>query len=259
MKDRVKQFIAINVTARVFMLCSQEGVREAKQIRQYEKQIRDALLAKSDDSTVVSQVEQYMQEELEHLKKQIHGIADPEKPAVQEDSSKPEEVLYDDNSFVEEKRKTKQPEVEGKTQNRQQAQETGYVPEYQTQDKKLIADRKPVGELLKKDCVDFGLLTRKRAKYWMTYMSGRVREEAEADIVSELKDKLQQQVKSYIRKNRKKNPWSTPQLQEDLRSDISMVKSVKGVVMLAGHIHKEIAKYEGGKPGILKRLMKKKI
>ena len=90
----------------------------------------------------------------------------------------------------------------------------------------------------------------------MHNLSGRLIDDVEKDIVSELAKNLQDSVKKYIRKNKGQNPWSTPRLQEDLRMDISSVRTVRGMVLLSSQITQEIKTYGGGKPGILKRLTK---
>jgi hypothetical protein len=123
---------------------------------------------------------------------------------------------------------------------------------------KLEVQRKPVAELLKVDCVNAGLLSSKRAEHWVHNMSGRVKEEVETEIVGEIAQSLHDKVKNYIRSNKGDNPWSTPQLQDDLRADIMAVKTVRGILLLFAQITAEVDRHEAGKkPGIMKRLWKK--
>jgi len=119
-------------------------------------------------------------------------------------------------------------------------------------EQKLQDGRKPVQKLLTDECVSIGLIDQAQADDMIRSMLGRQPEEAESAIVEQLRQILQDQVKSTIRQD-KDGPWSTPQKQEELRKDIHAAGSVKSIVMLTRHIIKERRTWENenGKGGML--------
>lgn len=255
LSDRIKQFLSINVTGRVFMLCTNEGVKKASLIRVYEEEVRQALEQKALEGADLAALEVLMQEELERLRLRISGeeiapAAVEEKTPKIEQQAKPEaepdEVEATETTAIE-----KKPE-------KKSAKATGYKPEAAAMQEKLALERKPLGELLLKDCVQQQLLTPKRAKYWVHNLSGRLKNEVEADIVGELAQNLHDKVKKFIRKNRGCNPWPTPILQDQLRTDIISVRTVKGVLLLSSQLNREIRQCEQGDgSGFVKKIMKK--
>ena len=125
-------------------------------------------------------------------------------------------------------------------------------------EEKLAIQRKPIHDLITKECVEFKLLTPERAKHWVNNLSGRRVEEVEKDIVDELRQNLQNNVKNFIRKNKKENPWPSPALQEELRKEISQVKTIKGMLMLTSNVLWEIRNAkESGKVSLFNRIKKK--
>lgn len=287
--DRIRQFISINVTGRVFMLCTSEGIKSPLEIRKYEQHVRDILENEAENGADIKSLEKRLKEELEEIKRQIRGET-LEAPDVNLDSYKlsvdsDEELLtFDDgiedtdvelgdienllDSIGQEQIPAESVETETPTTEEEpvieekppeaKRKESGYKPEAMAMQEKLVVERKPLAELLEKECVQHYLLTQKRAKQWVHNMSGRRKEEVEAEIVSEIAQNLHENVKKHIRKNKKNNPWPTPRLQEDLRMDISCARSVRAVIMLSTQINREIEKYQAhSKPGIMKRLFKK--
>lgn len=115
---------------------------------------------------------------------------------------------------------------------------SGYVPNVKSMEEKLKDERKPIQTLLKEDCVRVGLLDRKRAEKLILGMTGKTSVAAEQDIVEQLRQTLQDQVKSFIRKS-KGGPWRDPRTQEELRKDIHSAKSVRSILMLARQVGKE--------------------
>lgn len=271
LNDRVKQFLSINVTGRVFMLCTGEGMKSAIQIREYQEAIRESLEDKARQGASPAELEMLLNAELEQLRLQIHSLQAeaPRKPVTEPDaqakSNEPAKQAPEDADSASSAAANKQ--ADNKTPaapDNSESSDNGdgkdnkptHKPETAAYQEKLKISRKPVSELLIKDCVNHQLLSPKRAKYWVHNLSGRLIEDVEKDIVAELAKNLQESVKKYIRKNKGHNPWSTPRLQEDLRMDISSVKTVRGMVLLSSQIGHEINTYGGGKPGILKRLTK---
>jgi hypothetical protein len=103
---------------------------------------------------------------------------------------------------------------------------------------KLAQERKPVKKLLNEDCIQLGLLTKKRAKHLITHMAGKQPADAEKEVVKELRENLHKQVRKLIRKD-KDNPWSSPKAQEELRLEIVNTPSVRSVLYLTKEIYRE--------------------
>lgn len=124
--------------------------------------------------------------------------------------------------------------------------------EAKSMEEKLRDEREPLNKLLSEDCVQVGLIDKKQAKKMIRSMLGKQPQEAEQQIVEQLRQVLQDQVKTAIRRN-KGGPWGTPQAQEDMRQDIHAARSVKSVLMLARQIAKELHQWsrEHGKGGLL--------
>ena len=112
---------------------------------------------------------------------------------------------------------------------------SGYVPSVKSMEDKLKDERKPVQKLLLEDCVQVGLIDLPTAKRMILEMTGKTSQDAERDIVEDLRQLLQVQVKSFIRKA-KGGPWADPRTQEDLRKDIHAANSVRSVVMLSRQV-----------------------
>ena len=129
---------------------------------------------------------------------------------------------------------------------------SGYVPPAKSMEEKLSEARKPIQALLAEDCVHLGLLTSKQAKKLILGMTGKSSQQAEQEIVEHLRQVLQMQVKSFIRKS-KGGPWGDPRTQEDLRKDIHAARNIRSVLMLARQVIKEYQAWQGenGRGGIL--------
>lgn len=115
---------------------------------------------------------------------------------------------------------------------------SGYVPTAKTLEEKLKDARRPVQTLLREDCVRIGLIDANGADRLILSMTGKTSEQAEQDIVEQLRQVLQDQVKSFIRKA-KDGPCSDPRTQEDLRKDIHAAKSVRSILMMTRQAVKE--------------------
>ncbi len=103
---------------------------------------------------------------------------------------------------------------------------------------KLAQERKPVSKLILEDCVQLGLISRNRAEYVVTQMSGKQPADAEKEVVIELRDNLHKQVRGLIRKD-KGGPWSSPKAQEELRLEIVKTPTVRSVLFLTRDILRE--------------------
>lgn len=250
LSDRVNQFLSINVTGRVFMFCANEGIKEPEKIRLCQEEVRQVLEQQAMLGANIESLEKHLQEELERLKDRL-------KNEVSQSVSEQDTVADNKDEITQQARAEKSEETDSKDNSASKAAATGGVSTT-AYDEKLALQRKPITELLTKDCVNLKLLTPKRAGHWNHNLTGRLVNEVEKDIVSELATNLHNQVKTYIRKHKKHNPWPTPMLQEELRKDITSVKTVRGMLILATQIRQEIKSFSTtGKTGLLKMVMKK--
>jgi hypothetical protein len=246
LNERVSQFLSINVTGRVFMLCTNEGVKNTAQIRRYEKEVRNILEQKALQGADLDELEPLMQVELENLRRRIRGEEVESPPEIQKPKPVKSQPLP-----VQEKAEVKKPAKAAKPA-------AGYKPSSAALHEKLEIKRKPLSELLQKDCVHAKLLTPNRAEYWAHNLTGRLVNEVEADIVSELARNLHENLIAYMRKNLETHPWKTPLQQDQLRADIHAVRTVKGILEVCSQINREIQKAENSQQkGFLQKLMKK--
>ena len=240
LSDRVNQFLTINVTGRVFMFCANEGIRDPEKIRLCQEEVRQVLEQQAMLGANIELLEKHLHEEFERLKERLHHEAS--------ESFSEDTTASDSEDDIKDHAKSK---AAAKATATGKVSTTPY-------DEKLALQRKPIAELLTKDCVNLKLLTPKKAGQWNHNLTGRLVDEVEKDIVSELATNLHDQVKTYIRKHKKQNPWPTPMLQEELRKDITSVKTVRGMLILATQIRQEIKSFSStGKTGLLKKVMKK--
>jgi hypothetical protein len=254
---KIKEYISISVTGRVFVFCTKEGIKNTALIRKYEKQVRDFLEQKANEGADIKTLEQLTVDRLEILRREIHGelMPEPEPQKPKENRQvkvQPEEVVEQP-----EKTNTRNPAASGETASKP-AVTSKKQPEVASYQEKLSFHRKPVVELLKKECVDFHLLSSDRAKYWVHHLSGRYIEDIEPDIVNELSDALLKNVRTYMSKNKKEHPWQTPMAQEQVRMDIAATKTVKGILTLTSQILWEIRKTsKAANSGLLGRIRSK--
>jgi hypothetical protein len=103
---------------------------------------------------------------------------------------------------------------------------------------KLANERKPIQTLLCEDCVQLGLLKPKRAEYLVTQFAGKLPNEAEDEVVIELRNNLHEQVRKFMRKH-KGGPWASPKDQEDLRLEIARTPTVRSMLLLTRQLLRE--------------------
>lgn len=256
---KIREYISINVTGRVFVFCTKEGVKSTSKIRKYEKQVRDFLEQKANEGADIKALEQLTAERLELLRLEINGQSPGQPPQEPEKARQTEEEKPQSSKAVEPPEKTvvSKPAKSRKTSSKRTAA-SKKQPEVASYQEKLSFHRKPVQYLLKKECVDFHLLTPERAKYWVHQLSGRFIEDVEPDIVNELSDTLLKNVRTYMRKNKKEHPWQSPMAQEQVRIDIASTKTIKGVLTLTSQILWEIRQSsQGANSGLLGRIRSK--
>jgi hypothetical protein len=119
----------------------------------------------------------------------------------------------------------------------------GHAVAAKAMEEKLRDERAPVQDLLRKDCVNLGLVDPKKAERMVLSMTGKSPEEGEKLVVEQLREVLQKQVKGMIRRL-KGGPWATPRAQEEMRQDIHNARSVRSILMLARQIGKERQAWE---------------
>jgi hypothetical protein len=221
----LQQFLDINTAGRVMLMCRARKIFEADKAALYTRAVKQAVSALCRDSepTVVA-VDQLLNQQLEWLDVALARPPVPRLPP--RPTPAPVEPL----------------EEVAKPRGAHRAPGAGTV-EALSMEKKLQESRKPLKELLLKDCVQLRLMKLDRAKKLASHLAGRRREDAEADIVAELRDSLHQQVRAYMRKHQG-GPWDSVRKQEDLRLDITHTNSVHSLVILTRQLLKERKDWE---------------
>jgi hypothetical protein len=237
------QFLEINTAGRVVLLCHRRRIFSIETTHLYTNAIKQAVLAlcrDRDRDPNVLEVDRILNEQLEMLDLALSRPPVPRLPPRE----KPQEETGDE-------------EAPKPKKNARSDQATAV--EALSMEEKLQVARKPLRELLVKDCVQLRLVDQTRAKALANGMAGRKKEEAEADIVAELRDNLHQQIRSYMRKH-KGGPWDSVRKQEDLRLDITHTNTVHNLVVLARQLLKERKDWEGRmNKGLLHNLLGGKL
>lgn len=229
--------LEINLAARIMLGSSRHGVVDPRRVHVFVRAIMDVIDHRYPEQRPgLLSLEPVITEQLNLLEAalidaRMHrecGAGDavliPEAApgvAQQEDAGKDEEA-------EEAERKLRRRRLQGK----------GHTVQAKAMEEKLSEQRAPVQELLRKDCVELGLIDAKRAEKMVRSMVGKAPEEGESLVVEQLRQILQDQVKGIIRRL-KGGPWATPQAQEDMRQDIHNARSVRSILMLARQVLKE--------------------
>ncbi|MCP4264024.1 MAG: hypothetical protein GY777_00340 [Candidatus Brocadiaceae bacterium] len=195
------------------MACNSHKVCDQEEIEKHKQWVIDKIVDQMEQEQVgIEALSRIMGEKLELLNLKLQSSDKQSAPSEQ----------------VEENEKTQKSE---KT-------DSGYRPESKDMPAKLAEERKPVSKLIMEDCVQLGLLSRKRAKYLISQMAGKQPAEAEKEVVTELRTNLHKQVRVLIRKD-KNGPWAAPKSQEELRLEIAQTPTVRSMVYLTKDIFKE--------------------
>ncbi len=262
MDTSLENLIDVNASGLVFMVCNKHHIRDMDKINLHKQWVKSEIIQQmQQDGVGVEALSAIMDEKVALLQQMLENgeeisireedtSAQPEDTSVQpedtsvqpEDTSvQPEDLSIqpEDASIQDEDAPIPEPEVEDKEpQPKKQKLNSGYKPQSKDMPTKLANERKPTKKVIMEDCVQLGLLARKRAKYLITQMAGKQPAEAEKEIVIELRDNLHKQIRKLIRKD-KKGPWSSPKAQEDLRIEIVQTPTVRSVVYLTREILRE--------------------
>lgn len=121
---------------------------------------------------------------------------------------------------------------------------------------KLDLQRKPVQSLILDECTKLRLVKPERAQQLVEQFSGKQPEEAEEEVVCELRNNLHQQVRAFIRKD-KGGAWRSPKAQEEVRMDIAATRTLRGLISLTLEILREREAWcKKNKKGLMSRLFK---
>lgn len=105
-------------------------------------------------------------------------------------------------------------------------------------EEKLADSREVMTKLIRVDCVQLGLLTPERAEQVCRHLAGKTPEQAEQDVVTEIRNNLHQQIRKIIRKL-KGGPWKSVKQQDELRLEIASTGSLQSVIKLTRHLFRE--------------------
>lgn len=228
--------IEVNVAGRLMLLLTRLGTLDNRSLSIYQSAVCEAVRAHiaAGDRDPASGIEGALEHELALLEAALVQRASPSPPAPQAAITPPAEsrdvppdtgvASVEPGDAVHVARHARAP--------------SGYVPPVKSMEQKLQDARKPLQALLSDDCVRVGLIDANEAKQLIFGMTGKTGEQAEREIVEQLRQTLQDQVRAFIRKS-KGGPWADPRTQADLRQDIHAAKTVRGILMLARQVLKE--------------------
>lgn len=213
--------LEMNVAARVMLLATSLGIKDARRLWIYERAVLDAVRCRLCCTDSFEQaVEQVLAQELDKLEAAVRA-----RQADSGAATSPEKPVRE----------------------RPQKDPTGYMPEVKPLQQKLEEARKPVQKLILDDCVSMGLVKPDEAERLALNMTGKHSQDAELEVVDKLRAALQAQVRKFLRRA-KDCPLANPLAQEELREDIARVKTVGSLVMLSRQINREQARWEEQRP-----------
>jgi hypothetical protein len=234
----VDDCMEMNIAGQVMLLLTRLGIRDAKSLRVCRQAVVDAVrrLVAEQGPQGPDALQAMIRQQLELLELSLRSLPD----RVSTDQAMSPDVAADAPAAA----------VEPATSNTRRP--SGYVPEARSMEEKLQDEREPIQQLLREDCVRTGLVDKDTAEVLIRGMTGKTSADAEQAIVEHLRQRLQDQVKSFIRKA-KGGPWSDPRTQDVLRQDIHAARSVRSVLMLSRQVLKEYQTWdrEHGRHGIL--------
>ncbi len=230
----------MNATGLVMMACNAHDIWDPLEIMIHKDWVVDRIMDQMErDHVGVEALSKIMDEKIDLLKQKLETgmdspIPDKDFPAEEigytkhTDEPKPTDDLYNHK---------KEQIVQPLPSEQKKEEESARPKKYKSTDMptKLAQERKPIKKLILEDCVQLGLISKKRAEYVVTQMAGKQPAEAEKEVVTELRENLHKQVRRLIRKD-KDNPWSSPKAQEDLRLEIMQTPTVRSVLFLTRDI-----------------------
>ena len=234
MDRSLNELIDINAAGLVLMACNCHRIWDPEQINVHKQWVIDRIIEKMEQDKVgVEALSRIMDEKISLLNQKLDSISGNE--VATDVPAEPAELPPGVESAA---TVAQEQEVAAEQQPKQQKVDSGYKPQSKDMPTKLAQERKPVKKLILEDCVQLGLITRKRAEYVVTQMAGKQPMDAEKEVVVELRKNLHEQVRGFIRKD-KDGPWSSPKSQEDLRLEIIQTPTVRSMLYLTREIFKE--------------------
>ncbi len=241
MKTSLGKIIEINASGLVLMACNAHDIWDPVQIEIHKDWVVTRIIDQMEhDNVGVEALSAIMDQQIALLSQKLETGIDPPKDAETKDevgytkSVKPDEKSND--LYIRKNQQAVEPPLPS-----EQKKEGPPKPKKRTSTDmptKLAQERKPIKKLILEDCVQLGLISKKRAEYVITQMAGKQPAEAEKEVVVELRDNLHKQVRMLIRKD-KDNPWSSPKAQEELRLEIMQTPTVRSVLFLTKDILRE--------------------
>jgi hypothetical protein len=237
MGSSLNKIIEINASGRVLMACNAQNIWNPSLIEEHKRWVVENIIEQMKlDNVGVESLSKIMDEKIAllslHLEKGIDLPTSVSRPDQIEQSTKNEahkvNEFYDPENIPPlEQKKDLEPKKPTKSSSKGTDMPT-----------KLSEERKPVKKLILEDCVQLGLISKKRAEYVITQMAGKQPAEAEKEVVVELRENLHRQVRRLIRKD-KGGPWSSPKDQEELRLEILHTPTVRSVLFITRDILRE--------------------
>jgi hypothetical protein len=238
MAQSLTNLVDVNVTGRIYVLCSTFGIRNLETIQTLKGKVQYRVVKRlKAEGEEISKLGPILEEELENLKQELRR-----------------EFLSDQEVEGKEGEELSAGKHQQSDTRTKQEKSSGYQPTSRNEPEKLSQERKPLRKLIEEDCVQLGLLEPKRAKFLLGQLAGKQPREAEEEVVAELRNNLHQQVRKFIRKD-KGGPWSSIAAQEEMRLDITSTPRVSSLLNLARQIMIERDKWLAeNKSGITGRL-----
>lgn len=214
MDAKIREFISISVTARVFVFCRREAISDHHEIRRYQKLVREHLQALAESGADLPALQQALQQQLDSLLGQV--IAHPPHASGNPAGN------TDENS----------PGVE--------------LP--------LSEKSQPDWPMLLDQAVELGLLTGRQSRNWQLQLQANPGNLLEQGLLEKLRSSLLARIRHFLNKNRRHSPWQSREDQQLLFTRISQLERVSALIALTQEIIAQIDAHQSGRSRLFRRL-----
>ncbi|MCU7906081.1 MAG: hypothetical protein KZQ76_09595 [Candidatus Thiodiazotropha sp. (ex Epidulcina cf. delphinae)] len=222
MDSRFEQMIQVNIQGRVFVICQSHGITDPTIIGYYAEILEQTITAELTDESTPVDFQRILAEQADWLESEIAQVS------MNPRSATPSQITDG---------------AENKGDGRKPAatavyKASGYMPEAKSMPE-LLKDRRAIIEhLLDNDCITLKLVTPTEAKKFKHGLLGREPEQAEEELVAQLRNVLHDQVRKFIRKHNG-GPWASATLQHDIRVNITKTRTLRSLVTLSRQLLNE--------------------
>jgi len=207
MDEAFEKLIKINTLGRVFVTCQARGIHDPGSIGYYAEILEQEIRSRLREESTSAEFNHLLEEQLRWLEGELGRLGSESESAAKPAPDAPEPV-------------------------REERHPSGYVPAAKSMSERLQERRSGIERLLDNDCITLKLATPAEVRRYKQELLGKAPEQAEEELVANLRNVLHEQVRKFMRKH-EGGPWASANQQYELRMDIVKTRSLRSLVTLA--------------------------